>query len=97
MIAEKSPDLIYFGAGGIAGGIKAIMESGREIKILTVDDTEIVNHYLEDGTISATVTQQPYYQGENTIKILYDYLSGGKEPKEVNSFTENQIKLKSSK
>lgn len=97
LIEEKSPDLIYFGAGGIAGGIKAVLESGKKIKILTVDDTQTVRQYLSDGTISATVTQQPYYQGENTIKILFDYLSGGREPKEVNFYTENQIKLKSSK
>lgn len=97
LIEEREPDLIYFGAGGIAGGIKAVLESGRKIKILTVDDTEIVRKYLSDGTIAATVTQQPYYQGENTIKLLFDYLSSGKAPKEVNFYTENQIKLKSSK
>lgn len=97
LISEKSPDLIYFGAGGIAGGIKAVLDSGKKIIILTVDDTPTVRKYLADGTVSATVTQQPYFQGENTIKILFDYLSGGREPKEVNFYTENQIKLKSSK
>lgn len=97
LISNKAPDLIYFGAGGIAGGIKAVVESGKPIRVLAVDDTEIVRRYMREGIISATVTQQPYCQGENTVKILYDYLSGGKEPKEHNYYTENQIMLRSSK
>lgn len=97
LLRDKAPDLIYFGAAGIEGGIRAVLDSGRSVKILTVDDTEPVRKYLKRGVVSATVTQQPYMQGKLAIKILYDYLATGKLPREVNCFMENQVKLRSSK
>lgn len=97
LLRDKAPDLIYFGAAGIEGGIQAVLDSGRIVKILTVDDTEPVKKYLKKGIVSATVTQQPYMQGKLAIKILYDYLATGKPPREVNCFMENQVKLRSSK
>jgi len=97
LLEEQEPDLIYFAAAGIGGGVRAILESGRDIRILAVDDTEPVHKYLRDGVISATVTQQPYVQGDNAIKILFDYIANNKSPREVNNFTENQVKLRNSK
>jgi LacI family transcriptional regulator len=97
LLEEQEPDLIYFAAAGIDGGIRAILESGSDVRILTVDDTEPVHKYLKDGVISATVTQQPYVQGDNAIKILYDFIANNKSPREVNNFTENQVKLSNSK
>lgn len=96
MIAEKSPDLIYFGAAGIEGGIKAVLESGHCIHVITVDDTETVRKYLRDGVIAATVTQQPFLQGDLSIKIIFDYLDAKKKPRDPNNYTQNQILLRNS-
>ena len=97
LVAERHPDLVYFGAAGINGGVKAVIESGEKIKIITVDETKSTRKLMEQGIISATVTQQPYQQGVLTIKTLYNYLSGDKLPKEKYTYTENHVKLKSSR
>lgn len=97
LLSAQSPDLIYFGAAGIEGGIKAVLESQKDIRIITVDDTETVRKYLRRGVISATVTQQPFVQGNNSIKILFDYLSNKTTPREINNYTKNQVLLKNSK
>ncbi len=97
LLDSHSPNLIYFGAAGIDGGIKAILESGKKVRIITVDETETVRKHLNTGVISATVTQQPYVQGENSIKILFDYLANNKRPRETENYTQNQVLLKNSK
>ena len=97
VIAEQLPDLIYFGAAGIDGGIRAVLDSGKPIRIITVDDTGTVRRYLKNDVISATVTQQPFVQGDLSIKILFDFLDAKKRPKAVNNYTQNQILLRNSK
>jgi len=97
LIEEHHPDLIYFGAAGVKGGVEAVLLSGENIRVITVDETTVTREYLCKGVISATVTQQPYEQGALTIKILHDYLSNQKPPREKYNYTENQVKLKNSK
>lgn len=97
LLDTDRPDLIYFGAAGIQGGIDAILEKDSTIRILTVDGTETVKKHLRSGVISATVTQQPYLQGENSIRILFEYLVNKKKPREINNYTQNQVLLKNSK
>ncbi len=97
LIAEHHPDLIYFGAAGVKGGVKAVLDSNENIRIITVDETAFTRDHLDKGIISATVTQQPYLQGILTIKILYNHLSNNKNPNEKYNYTENQVKLRSSK
>lgn len=96
LLREKQVDLLYFGAGGLKGGIQAVKESGQNIQILAVDETDLVRQYLRDGTIAATVTQQPYLQGDLSVRLLYEYLSTQKRPKQVVCFTSNEIKLRHS-
>ncbi|PKM73530.1 MAG: LacI family transcriptional regulator [Firmicutes bacterium HGW-Firmicutes-16] len=97
LISEHHPDLIYFGAAGVKGGVEAVLDSNENIQIITVDETTPTREYLDKGVISATVTQQPYIQGVLTIKILYNYLSSKKPPRERYNYTENQVKLRNSK
>ncbi len=77
--------------------MEAVLESGENIRIITVDETTATRKFLDKGTISATITQQPYEQGALTIKILHDYLLNQKAPREKYNYTENQVKLKNSK
>lgn len=97
LIAEQHPDLIYFGAAGVKGGVEAVLESGENIRVITVDETSFTRENMQKGGISATVTQQPYEQGVMTIKILHDYLINRKYPREKYNYTENQVKLRNSK
>ncbi len=95
-IANKNYNLIYFCAGGISGGIKAVQEINKDIKIITVDETKAVIESLKNGLITATVTQQPIKQGTNAISIAVDYLIYGKKPAKILNYTSNDVKLKNS-
>jgi ABC-type sugar transport system substrate-binding protein len=97
VIRKQKPDLIYFCAAGTEGGVKAVKDSGERIKVIVVDDIPPMRDYLAEGTIQAIITQQPYYQGVNTIETLYKLFTTGKEPENMNNYMENQIKLKHSK
>jgi len=96
MVDQYRPDLVYFCAAGTEGGIQAVKASGRDIKVITVDDTDAVTKYLNDGTVAATVTQQPYLQGSTMVEILFNYLFRDMRPEHVHNYMQNQVKLRSS-
>lgn len=95
-LRQSTPDLVWFAAAGVDGGMRAIAETAPDVCVLAVDDTQTVRRYMEQGAISATVTQEPYAQGNNAIHILYEYLSEGKRPAETHCYTHNQIRVYSS-
>lgn len=95
-IAHKKYDLIYFCAGGIKGGIKAVQEVNKDLKIITVDETKAVIESLKKDLIIGTVTQQPLKQGSAAINLAIDYLIYGKKPKKIINYTSNDVKLKNS-
>lgn len=89
------PNLIYFSAGGIAGGLDAVRESGRRIGVLTVDETSAVVEGMKSGLVAASVTQQPYEQGRLTIDVIAHYLYSKKLPAHKHNFTKNLVLLPS--
>lgn len=89
LLQTKSPPLIYFAAGGSQGGLKAIEESGKKMKILTVDETPAVIEGIKKGLISATIAQQPYEQGRMTVNIIAQFLYFKKLPLHKHNFTKN--------
>jgi LacI family transcriptional regulator len=96
-IGLHNPDLIYFCAAGTEGGVKAVRDSGCGAKVIVVDDIQPMRDYLADGSISAIVTQQPYYQGALTVETLYRRLVYGISPESADCYTENQVRLLHSK
>lgn len=95
LIAENSPDALYFCAGGIDGGIKAVIENNcKNIKIITVDDTQNIKSYIEQRIVNATVCQQPIKQGYDAIMAQFEYLVNGKKPHKKHLYTQNEVKLK---
>lgn len=87
---------IFFCAAGIKGGIKAIEELGllNKINIVTVDLTPIVRENLLKDNVIATICQEPFKQGYEALKILFDYLMLNTEPKNKIIHTDTQIKIK---
>lgn len=95
LIEKNSPDAIYFCAGGIDGGIKAVMEkNSKNIKIITVDDTQNIKSYIQQNIVNATVCQQPVKQGYDAVMVQYEYLVNGKKPHKKHLYTQNEVKLK---
>lgn len=77
----KYPDLdfVCITAGGVKGTLKAIKESGRKIKVCSFDDTKTTRQALKNGEILATVCQQPYEQGYNSVKSIFNLVVAKKE------------------
>lgn len=94
---NKQLDLIYMCAGGVTGGIRAISDSGRQVKAITVDDNEVIRSHIQAGTVLATITQDPVQQGYRPLKVLADYIVFGRAPLERDIYTENRIRLAKSK
>ncbi len=80
-ILAKYPELdfVCITAGGVTGTIKAIKESGRKIKVCAFDYTKTTKEALKSGEILATVCQQPYEQGYNSVKSIFDLVVAKKE------------------
>ncbi|MCR5798703.1 MAG: LacI family DNA-binding transcriptional regulator [Lachnospiraceae bacterium] len=86
---------MYFTAGAIEGGCRAIKELGREkgMIVLTHDKVPSTCALIEEGLIQATVCQQPAIQGTMPLQILFDYLTIGEKPKALN-YTDTEIYIK---
>ncbi len=95
--SNKQLDLIYICAGGVTGGLRAIVDSQRDVKAITVDDNDMIRSQLATGRVIATITQDPVQQGKRPLEILADYLVFGRVPHNRQIYTENRIRLAKSK
>ena len=86
----------HFAAAGIDGGMRAILESGKNIRVLAVDGTETVLRYMEEGRIAATVTQEPFAQGDEAVRVLFDYIHTGRRPAAGVVYTHNRVRVRHS-
>ena len=95
LLTKHTLDALYFCAGGIDGGIQAVVELSREdMIIITVDDTQNIKTYITDGIVNATVCQQPIKQGYDAVIAQYEYLVNGNKPSKKHLMTQNEVKLK---
>lgn len=65
-------DFVCITAGGVAGTLQAIEESQRKIKVCSFDVIQATRKAMENGKILATICQQPFEQGYNSIKSIFD-------------------------
>ena len=88
-------NVLYFAAGGVAGGCRAAVESGRidTMRIFTYDCVPSTKKLLDDGIITATICQQPYKQGYLPVELLSRYLIEGISCEEFH-YTDIDIRIK---
>lgn len=72
-------DFVCITAGGVTGTLKAIKESNRNIKVCSFDDTATTREALKNGQILATICQQPFEQGYNSVKSIFNLVVAKKE------------------
>lgn len=74
------PDLggVYVATATGYGAAQAISEAGRSglTKLVTTDLLPSLIPYLDDGTICATLWQDPVKQARLAVKLLYSYING---------------------
>lgn len=97
-VLEKYPALtgIFFCAGGIEGGLKAVEDGGytKKLMIITVDTVEAVKNNLLVGNITATICQEPFKQGYEAVRVMFEFIMTGQEPVDKEVLTTTQIKFK---
>jgi LacI family transcriptional regulator len=74
MLKNPAIGLVVFLGAGEEGGLKAIAESNRPLKVITVDQPQAVLDGLQSGLVAATITQHPYTQGLKAVDLVYDNL-----------------------
>lgn len=85
-------DFVCITAGGVEGTMRAIKEGGRGIKVCAFDDIPATKAAMKSGDISATICQQPYEQGYNAVKSIYDKVIA-KSDVEALQYTQLNIKV----
>lgn len=88
---------MFLVAGGVHGAgtaIKSVQEEQhRHIRTISFDDVPTTRSLVRDGTIQATICQQPIRQGQMALSVLFDYFVDGKLPDSKRLYTDIQIKI----
>lgn len=90
----KKIDIVYFVTGGTTGGLQAIYEAGREkqLRAYTFDQIPAVIEGLKNGLIISTIDQQPFIQGQTSVRVLFEAIMTGQTPIRRRIITELNIK-----
>lgn len=80
------------------GNLKAIQEHGyyQKAQIICYDYSDEIGAEIQNGNISATITQCPQEQGYTAVKILFEYLTANKQPRFKNHYIRSRIIVKES-
>lgn len=65
-------DFVSITAGGVSGTLRAIREISPAIRVCTFDDTPVTREALRSGSVLATICQQPFEQGYQAVKVLFE-------------------------
>jgi len=73
--------------------LEAVKEAGKtgKIKIVSFDEANAVLQGIIDGHVYGTISQQPYYYGYDSVRILKGLVSGDKSVLPPNGFYEVPI------
>lgn len=98
-IIKKNPNIkaIYAtSTSGLLGCGECLkeLELNKKIKLVGFDLNEMIKQMLIDGTVDASIWQDPYAQGYYSIKILFKYLTENIKIKNKLLYTKQQIILR---
>lgn len=96
-LLNRHPELnaLYFTAGGVYGGCRAVKTTGRsDIRIIAYDKVPTTKELVEQDVISAIICQQPKIQGSRPLQLLFDYLMTGKKPEKEFYYTAVDIRIR---
>lgn len=97
-LLETIKDLsgIYITAGGVSEVGKAIKihNKSKDIKIISYDFYDNIVNLVKEGVIDFTIGQDPFIQGYEPVKILFEYLFNGRQPSTQHIKTKIDIRVK---
>ena len=94
---REHPDInaLYFAAGGVYGGCRAVLDSGRaDLTVISCDKVPTTREMLLRGVIDATICQQPSVQGSLPLELLFAYLATGQRPAREYNYTSIDIRIR---
>lgn len=98
LAAHPEIDALYFAAGGVFGGCKALLtdpvHKDMSCRIITYDDVPSTKELVKQGVISSTICQQPMMQGTKPLDILFTYLTTGELPKREYNYVAVDIRIR---
>jgi LacI family transcriptional regulator len=66
---------------GIRGIVRALKETPDcDVEVVTYDLSTSTVEGLKSGLVTATICQEPFYQGYKPVKVLFDYFFEGRLP-----------------
>ena len=77
--------VIGLGSTPTSVAVKAVQEAGMDIPVGGYDITPEILENIQNGTLTATVDQQPYHQGFMSVTMLAQYLKYGLLPADMNT------------
>ncbi|MDE5803186.1 MAG: substrate-binding domain-containing protein [Lachnospiraceae bacterium] len=97
-LLSAHPDInaLFFAAGGVYGGCRAVLSMGLKdkIRILAFDKVPSTKALVEEGVIAATICQQPKTQGTKPLDILFAYLTAGEMPEKEHHYVAIDIRIR---
>ena len=97
-LLSEHPEInaLFFAAGGVYGGCRSVeaLERKGSVRIIAFDLVPTTRQMLENGTIAATICQQPKIQGSKPLSLLFTYLTTGETPEKEYNYTAVDIRIK---
>ena len=92
---HREINALFLAAAGVAGACRALEELGlqRKIKVISFDTTPFICEMVKNGTINATIAQEPFIQGAKPLSLLLDYLGMDIMPEKEFYYTKIEIKI----
>jgi len=86
---------LYFTAAGVYGGCRAVSEhTSSEIRVITFDDVPTTKEMLCRGIITATICQEPYWQGARSLELMFTCLSNSAASLKEFYYADLTVKIK---
>ena len=61
--------------------------------MITHDRVDTTRSFVQEGVISATICQQPFLQGSQSLDILFNYLTAGELPEKELNYVAADIRI----
>lgn len=97
LLKEQSKlDVLCILGAGMIGAINAVKESDcvSKLKVITYDMIPEVKQALREGIVDATITQEPFKQGYDSVQLLARYVAYGEAIEPGNLYTQLAIVTK---
>lgn len=94
ILLQRHPNLkgVFITAKGITGACRALKEANRtDLAVICYDVYDDTASLLSEGLIDFTITQNPYQQGFQPVRIMYEALFQNRKPKREIVHTPLQI------